>query len=158
MIKAIAAGLLSVFGVGMSLGGSADVATAQETEPMLLDDGGEAVPLKACTGVELKVKNQYSHKIKVKKFEYQVDGKWKTEQVPNTEVLKESEKTVATNQSLGDAEGKNITALRVTFQAWCNNSWGGDYTKTDSDIAVQQCNSSTGKVYRFDSPDGNLCD
>jgi hypothetical protein len=147
MIKLVAMGLVAVLGAGLGVAAPVEsVASA------------DAVELKACTGVDLKVKNQYSHKIKVKKFEYQVGGSWKTEQVPNTEVSAESLKAVASNQSLGDAEGKNITGLRITFQAWCNNSWGGDFVKTDTEIDNEQCNSSTGKVYRFDTPDGNLCD
>jgi hypothetical protein len=162
MLKLVAMGLVAVLGAGLGVAserpegaaaGAEDAAAPAELGP---EDG--AVPLKACTGVDLKVKNQYSHKIKVKKFEYQVGGSWKTEQVNNTEVGAESTKVVASNQSLGDAEGKNITGLKITFQAWCNNAWGGDHVKTDTEIDNEQCNSSTGKTYRFDTPDGNLCD
>lgn len=171
MIKAFAMGLLVVGGAGLGIASEPPAARAAAPSGVQalgteLEGGAQdaslgqddAVELKACTGVSLKVKNQYSHKIKVKKFEYKVNGEWKTEQVNNTEVAKESTQTVAENQSLPDAEGQKITALRLTFQAWCNNSWGGDYVKTDSEIDNEQCNSSTGKAYRFDTPDGNLCD
>jgi hypothetical protein len=155
MMKQMIVGMMSVLGIAAVVGTSA----AEPAMKQSVTIGSEgALQLKACTGVELKVNNQYSHKIKVKKFQYQVGGAWKDEQVQNTEVAKETTKSIATNKSLADAEGKDITGLKLTFQAWCNNEWGGDYTKSDMEIDNTQCNSSTGKVYRFDTPDANLCD
>ena len=110
----------------------------------------------ACQKVDITVNNQKSVKIKALKIEYKSkeDGKWRTEDFTNTEVAKNTKKTVANNQNLSYIEGHDMSSIKLHYKKWCGGKWSKTYTTTDSRFDKPKCNSNSNKNYRVDVPSG----